>query len=78
MTKENAIEIIEALYPADSQYADTAKIGKELLDKARCDVAGWRTEPTEVLIRYAQLCEGRENQNQRDFERQCKREGLWV
>ena len=76
MTREHAIETILALYPADAEYTDTAKIGQELLERAKREVAGWRTEPTEVLIRYAQLCESRDNQNQREFERKCKREGL--
>lgn len=56
MTREQAIQAINALYPADSQYAEYAAIGRELLAQAKQEVAGWRTECTEVLIRYAQLC----------------------
>lgn len=61
MTREEAISHIENLYPADAGYSDTAQIGKELLEQAKMEVAGWRTEPTEVLVRYAQLCISRDN-----------------
>lgn len=54
MNREEAISIIDELYPADSGYEETAKIGRELLDQAKR--SAWRTEPTEVLIKYAQLC----------------------
>lgn len=66
MDREEAIQHIESLFPADSGYEDTAEIGQELLDRAKREVSGWRTEPTEVLIRYAQLCIHRDNQNMRD------------
>ena len=56
MTRDEAIEIIELLFPADSEYPDTAVLGQKLLKQARREVTGWKTEPTEVLIRYAQLC----------------------
>ena len=59
MTREQAIQAINALYPTDSQYAEYAAIGRELLAQAKQEVAGWRTERTEVLIRYAQLCRER-------------------
>jgi len=61
MTREEAIRCIESLYPADSVYEPTAKIGNVLLDQARREVNGWRTEPTDVLVRYAQLCIETEN-----------------
>ena len=54
MNREEAIRHIENLYPADSPYDPT--IGQELLAQAKREVNDWRTEPTEVLIRYAQLC----------------------
>ena len=54
--REYAIEVIESLFPADSQFIDTAEIGRKLLEQAKSEVSGWRTEPTEVLIRYAELC----------------------
>ena len=61
MTREEAIQIIKGLFPADSDYEDTAKIGQKFLDQAKRDVAGWQTEPTNVLVRYAQLCIQEEN-----------------
>lgn len=56
MNREQAIQHIESLYPADSSYFETAKIGQELLEQARLNVQGWRQEPTDVLIEYAHLC----------------------
>lgn len=56
MDRDRAVEIIEALFPADSQWPDTAKIGRELLEQAKRDCNNWRAESTNVLIRYAQLC----------------------
>ena len=56
MDRKKAIETIELLFPADSQYPESAKIGKELLKQAQEEVNNWRNEPTPVLIRYAQLC----------------------
>jgi len=62
MTREYAIEVIQSLYPADSDWPDTAKVGQELLERAEREVAGWKTKPTEVLIRYAELCLEREGE----------------
>lgn len=56
MTREQAIQHIENLFPPDSIYADTAEAGQKLLDQAKRDVAAWRQEPTEVLVRFAELC----------------------
>lgn len=56
MDREEAIIQIEALYPPDSEYPETAEVGKGIMEKAKSDVHGWRCEPTEVLIRAAQLC----------------------
>jgi len=61
MEREEAIDKIEMLFPADSEYQDTAEVGQRLLDQAKREVSGWRTEPIEVLVRYAQLCIQREN-----------------
>ena len=61
MDREKAIETIEMLYPADCEYLDTAEIGQKLLEQAKQEVVGWRTEPTEVLVRYAELCRQKEN-----------------
>ncbi|MCP3923374.1 MAG: hypothetical protein GY714_12390 [Desulfobacterales bacterium] len=58
MNREEAIQIIEQLFPADSH-----ETGKDLLAQAKSEIKGWRREPTPVLIRYAQLCMERENRN---------------
>lgn len=63
MTREEAIQHIECLYPTDGEYPDAAKIGQSLLDRAKREVIGWKAEPTEVLVRYAQLCIEKERQN---------------
>jgi hypothetical protein len=57
MNKDQAIHIIEALFPADSNFQDTAEIGLKLFNQA-CDEVqkSWRDESEELLIRYAQLC----------------------
>lgn len=54
MDRNKAIQIIEGLFPADSEYPDTAEIGKKLLTQAK--TKSWRDEPIDVLIRYANLC----------------------
>jgi len=56
MTREEAIRHIEALYPADSDYKDTAEIGRQLLERIKREVNDWRSEPNAVLVRYAELC----------------------
>lgn len=65
MDRKRAIEIIEALYPADSPYPDSAMIGRQLLERAKREVENWRNESTEVLIRYAGLCVDLENEAER-------------
>lgn len=55
-TRQQAINTIEYLYPADSQFPSTAKDGRKLLEQAR-GKTNWRNEPDEVLIRYAELCQ---------------------
>lgn len=70
MNREQAIAEIEGLFPADSQYQDTAEVGQRLLEQAKREVHGWRTEPTEVLVRYAELCMTEENrQTQRTIDK---------
>lgn len=60
-TKQNHIETIRGLYPADSQYSDTAEIGRRLLLEAM-NKAGlnWRDLPEDVLRIYAEMCEREE------------------
>lgn len=57
LRRSKAIQTISSLYPADSEYERTSQIGQELLDQAKREVSGWQTEPTEILVRYADLCE---------------------
>jgi len=57
MTRADIIYTIESLYPADSDYQETRKIGVKLLEQAKREVDGWRTLPDDILLRYAQLCE---------------------
>jgi len=61
MEREEAISIIKNLFPADAPYSNTAEIGQKLLEQAKREIMGWETEPTEVLVRYAQLCITEEN-----------------
>lgn len=59
MTRDEAASTIEALYPTDSEYPDTNKVGADLLAEAQrlvAKVRTWRDEPTEVLVKYAELC----------------------
>ena len=65
MEREQAIQMIEGLFPADSQYIKTSEIGERLLAQAKMEVVGWRNEPTDVLIRYAELCMAEENRQAR-------------
>lgn len=61
MNRDEAIQTIEGLYPADSEYDDTAAIGEVLLRQARFGRAhDWRNEPTDILVRYAELCISKE------------------
>ena len=67
LTREQAIEQIEGLFPVDSKYDGTNKIGERLLTQAKREVEGWRNESTPVLIRYAELCIAEENRQARDL-----------
>lgn len=60
MDKNEAIETILDLYPADSQYRNSATVGKQLLMQAICE--SWQSLPKEVLVRYAQLCIEKESE----------------
>ena len=65
MDRQQAIDQIEGLFPADSPY--NPEFGQKLLDQAKREVNGWRNEPTEVLIRYAALCIAEENRQTREL-----------
>lgn len=56
--REDSIRTIESLFPADSQYEETAQTGKELLFQAICE--RWRALPDAILSEYASLCEDEE------------------
>lgn len=53
--RKNAIENIEALYPVDSGFNETSKIGKKLLLMAILE-NDWRDLSDEILERYSDLC----------------------
>jgi len=72
MNREEAIATIEALYPVDSQYSETNEIGRKLLQQAKEEVDNWRNESSEVLIRYAELCQDMENKSFKKLLRQNK------
>lgn len=62
MDRQEAILHIESLYPADSEYDDTAEVGNELLRRAKREtMTSWRDLPDATLVRYAQLCIQRDN-----------------
>jgi hypothetical protein len=54
---------IEQLWPPDSEYTETRKIGQQLLLKAIED-NNWRELPLSVLERYAELCICKESNNE--------------
>lgn len=63
MTREQVIQMIESLFPADSEYGDVAETGRELILRALADQ--WRNLPTPVLTRYLELCIDYEKRNRR-------------
>ncbi len=73
MDRDDAIGIIDALYPTDSEFEGTNQIGAKLLAQAKTEVRvslTWRNEPTKVLVRYAELCEQYARAGDREFIRQ--------
>lgn len=63
MTREQVIEMIENLFPADSEYGDVAETGRTLVLSALADQ--WRQLPTPVLTKYLALCIDHEKRNRR-------------
>lgn len=63
--RERLIQNIEGLFPPDSDFIETAKVGQRLLDQAERDVATWKTKPIEVLRRFSLLCEHEDNRQAR-------------
>ena len=62
MTREQAIDIIECLYPVDADFPDTRETGKQLLEQAKLDTEKWRNLPDAVILRYAYLCQKKESE----------------
>jgi len=57
MTREEAINHIDNLFPIDSDYPTTSAIGERLLAQAKMETQDWRyVLPDTTLIRYAELC----------------------
>lgn len=67
MNREQAIQTIEGLFPTDSEYETTNEIGKRLLQQAKDELNNWRNEPTNILLRYAELCIREENRSVNGF-----------
>jgi len=65
LTKEQIIQECEGLFPPDSNFPDTAEIGKRFLEQAKSEIEGWRTEPKEVLFRFLQLCKDEDSRQTR-------------
>ncbi len=63
MTREEAIAIIESLYPIDSQYQETNAVGERLLAQAKRECEDWRNLPDATLLRYADLCQQEEERS---------------
>jgi hypothetical protein len=61
MTRKEAIQHIEALYPPDSEYEDTAAIGEAFIEKAKTMCNDWRNLPDNVLKLAASMMIEEEN-----------------
>jgi len=73
MTVQEAIETIEALYPAECPFPNTEAIGQELLKRAERETGyydNWRNRPEKTLLRYAELCEMMERESELKFNQQ--------
>lgn len=67
MNRQEAIDLIAALYPVDSQYAATNAVGERLLAQAKRETENWRNLPDAILFRYAELCQQEEERTTRDL-----------
>lgn len=63
--RDIAISNIEGLFPIDSQYEETNRIGERLLAQAKRECEDWRNLPDAILFRYAELCIQEENRQAR-------------
>ena len=75
MSREEAISIIECLFPADSQYQESREIGKKFLQQAKDEANNWRNEPDNILFRYADLCMQEEDKTTMQLIREARRKG---
>lgn len=62
MTKQEAIDHIKALYPPDSSYPDTAKIGREIIEQAKRICSSWEKLPEDVLMTAASMMISKERE----------------
>ena len=69
MTRQDAIEIIDGLFPVDAPFEKTAAIGRELLQQAKANMASWKNEPDEILFEYARLCIAEDDRQTREAGR---------
>lgn len=67
MDRKEAIEIIEGLYPVDSQFLKTNFVGERLLAQAKRECEDWRNLPDAILFRYADLCQQEEQRSTRQL-----------
>jgi hypothetical protein len=51
MTKTEALQIIQDLYPPDDKHKPTAEIGKEIMDEVLYEM--WREQHPHILMRMA-------------------------
>ncbi len=63
MNRRDAIRIIDDLFPADAPHADTAAIGRKLLEQAKA--TKWRNESDAVLFELATLCQAEDDRQSR-------------
>ncbi len=72
MNREEAISIIDDLFPADALCINTAGIGKELLGMAKINT--WKNESDDILFEYARLCIAEEHQRVKNGIKELKDE----
>ena len=65
MTREEVIQEIDDLYPTDSEFPETNKIGLELLEQAKRNCSNWRDLPDNILFEYRRLCRERLRESER-------------
>jgi hypothetical protein len=70
--RKQAIEIIKALYPPDTET------GAGLLQKAKNDCDSWQNLPDNVLLRYADLCQQEENRQTGIILNKTMQEPYWM